>query len=70
MFLLYSFLKFFSFIYFWLHWVLAAMYRLSLAVESRGSSLPVVYGFLIVVATLVVEQKLLGAHQSKGMWAQ
>ena len=64
------FLNIFSFISFWLHWVCAAVCRLSLAVESRGSSFPVVCGFHIVVASLVVEQKPLVHISSCGAWAQ
>ena len=43
------------FIYFWLHWVFVAVHRLSLVVASGGYSSVVVRGFLIAVASLVVE---------------
>ena len=44
--------------YFWLHWVVLAAHRLSLVVVSRLSSLAVVGGRLIVVASLVAEHRL------------
>ena len=48
-----------EFIYFWLDWVFIAARRLSLAAGSRGYTLIVsVHGFLIVVASLVAEQRL------------
>ena len=39
-------------------WVFAAVHRLSLVVASRGYSLVAVLGFLIAVASLVVEHRL------------
>jgi len=43
--------------YFWLHWVLVAVHRLSLTVEREGYFLAVVQG-LILVASLVAELRL------------
>ena len=51
------FLKFF-FLSLWLCWVFIAACRLSLVVVSRGYSLVVVHGFLIVVASPVAEHRL------------
>ena len=46
-------------IYFWLDWVFIAARRLSLAAGRGGYTLFVsVHGFLIVVASLVAEQRL------------
>ena len=45
---------------YWLHWVFAAVNRLSLVVASRGYSLAEVRGFLIVMASLVAEHGLWG----------
>ena len=42
---------------FWLHWVVIAVHRLSLVTVSRGCSLVVVHGFLMVVASFVTEYK-------------
>ena len=39
--------------YFWLCWVFTAAYRLSLVVASGGSSLVLVQGLLIALASLV-----------------
>ena len=36
---------------FWLHWVFVAVFRLSLIVASRGCSLVVVLGFLLLLST-------------------
>ena len=44
---------FYLFIYFWLCWVFVAAPGLSLVVVSRGYSLDLVCGLLIVVASLV-----------------
>ena len=49
-------LNFFFFFNFWLCWVFGAAHGLSLVVASRGSSLIVVHGLLIAVASLVAEQ--------------
>ena len=38
--------------YVWLHWVFTAVHGLSLVVASRGYSLVVVCGLIIVVASL------------------
>ena len=46
------------FIYFWLHLVFVAVYRLSLVAESGGQSLVVMRGLLIAVASLVAEHGL------------
>ena len=51
-------IHFFKNLYFWLHWVFVASGELSLVVASRGYSLVAVHGLLIVVASLVVEQRL------------
>ena len=48
----------FKFIYFWLLWVFVAVCRLSLVVVSKGYSLVVVRGLLIVVAFLFAERGL------------
>ena len=47
-----------AFLLFWLCWIFLAVGKLSLIVASRGYSLDVVHGFLITVASLVVEHKL------------
>ena len=52
------------FIYFWLCWVFAAAFRLSLVAANRGYSLVAVHELLIVVASLAVE------HRLQGAWAQ
>ena len=44
--------------YFWLHWVLVAVFGLSLVVASRGYSLLAVLGLLTAVASLVAEHRL------------
>ena len=44
--------------YFWLHWVLVAVHRLSLIVEREGYFLAVVQGLLIMVASPVAELRL------------
>ena len=49
---------FILFIYFWLHWVFIAAHGLSLVTVSRGLLFAVVCGFLIEVASLVVEHGL------------
>ena len=50
---------FFSFlIYFQLCWVSDAAHGLSLVAVSRGYSLAVVHGLLIVVASLIEEHRL------------
>ena len=46
------------FYYFWLHWVLVAIRRLSQVVESEGYSLGVVCGLFILVASLVGKHRL------------
>ena len=46
------------FIYFWLHLVFVAVYRLLLVAESGGQSLVVMRGLLIAVASLVAEHGL------------
>ena len=52
--LLFFFLnKFHLFIYFWLCWLFVAAWVLSLGAESRGCSLVVVHGLLIMMASLV-----------------
>ena len=51
-FVLFCFYKFILFIYFWLCWVSAAAHGLSLAAASRGPLFAVVWGLLIVVASL------------------
>ena len=48
----------FFLIYFQLCWVSDAAHGLSLVVVSRGYSLAVVHGLLIVVASLVAEHRL------------
>ena len=48
----------FFFFFFWLCWVFVAVKGLSLVVVSRGYSLVAMLGFLIVVASLVVERGL------------
>ena len=45
---------YYLFIYLWLCWVFVAVHRLSLVAVSRGCSLVVVFGPLIVLASLVV----------------
>ena len=52
------------FIYFWLCWVFAAAFRLSLVAVNRGYCLVAMHELLIVVASLVVE------HRLQGAWAQ
>ena len=42
----------------WLHWVFVAVCRLFLVAVNRGSSLVLVLGLLITVASLVVEHRL------------
>lgn len=60
----------FFFIYFWLHWVFIAAGELSLVVASRSYSPVVVFGFLIVVASLVAEHCLgCTGFSSCGVWA-
>ena len=49
---------FFLFIYLWLLWVFAPAHTLSPVVTSEGCSLVVVCGFLIVLASVVVEHGL------------
>ena len=49
----YSFLK----MYFWLHWVFTDAHGLSLVVVSRGYSLILVHGLLIVVASILPEHR-------------
>ena len=44
--------------YFWLHWVLVAVFGLSLVVASRGYSLLAVLGLLTAVASLVAAHGL------------
>ena len=44
--------------YFRLHWVLVAVFGLSLVVASRGYSLLAVLGLLTAVASLVAEHRL------------
>ena len=46
------------FYYFWLHWVLVAIRRLSQVVESEGYSLVVVCGLFILVSSLVGKHRL------------
>ena len=46
------------FIYFWLHWVFVAGCQLSLVAASKGYSLIVVHGLLIVVDSLAAEHRL------------
>ena len=46
------------FIYFWLHWVLIVAHRLSLVSVSRGYCIVAVCALLIVVASLVAEDRL------------
>ena len=53
-----SLCTFFLFIYLWLLWVFAAAHRLSPVATSEGCSLVVVCGFLIVLASVVVEHGL------------
>ena len=48
----------FIFIYLWLCWVFLAVCRRSPGAESRGSSLVLVSGLLIAVASLVAEHGL------------
>ena len=43
---------------FWLHWVFAVAYMLSLVTVSGSYSLAVVCGLLVAVVSLVVDQKL------------
>ena len=52
---------FFRFIYFWLHWIFAAVSGLSLVVASGGYSLLQCSGLLIVVASLVRKHGLWNA---------
>ena len=47
-----------DFFFFWLCWVFVSVCGLSLVATSRGYSLIVVHGLLIVVASLVVEHRL------------
>ena len=47
-----------DFFFFWLCWVFVSVCGLSLVVTSRGYSLIVVHGLLIVVASLVVEHRV------------
>ena len=56
--LLFCFLQIYLFMYFWLHWVLVAVFGLSLVVASRGYSLLAVLGLLTAVASLVAEHRL------------
>ena len=50
--------------YFWLHWVLVAVLRVSPAAASRHYSLVGVRGLLIAMASLVVEYRLQGMQAS------
>ena len=46
------------FIYFWLHWVVIVAHRFSLVSVSRGYCIVAVCALLIVVASLVAEDRL------------
>ena len=50
--------NFYSFIYFWLSWVLLAMHGLSLVAAPGGYSLASVCGLLDVMSSLAAEHKL------------
>ena len=51
-------LFFHLFIYFWLNWILIALLRLSIVVQSGGLLFTVVLWFLLGVASLVAEHRL------------
>ena len=63
--------KFILFIYFWLHWVFVAAFRLSLVVASGGCSLLRCVGFLLQWLLLL---RSMGSRRagfsSYGTWAQ
>ena len=68
---LYSFFKFYLFIYFWLCWVFVAARGLFSGCSEQGLLFVVVHELLIAVASLVAEHGLeaRGLH-SCGTWAQ
>ena len=55
---MYCFSCFYLFVCFWLRWVLVAAYRLSFSCGERGLLFVAVHGFLIAVASFVVEHRL------------